>query len=89
MTEHQHPPRAHWHDLRAEIGRGTPVWVDHCPILSAEYVTEAEMRRDASEVLDAQIYMSKHDIESDGFTLEEDSSDDEPNADEAPADRRN
>ena len=25
MTEHRHPPRAHRHDRRAEIGRGTPV----------------------------------------------------------------
>ena len=24
-TEHRHPPRAHRHDRRAEIGRGTPV----------------------------------------------------------------
>ena len=60
-------------------------WKDHDPMLSAEYVTEAELRRDALEVLET--YMSKHGIESDGFAPDEDSSDDEFDSDKAPADR--
>ena len=60
-------------------------WVGHSATLSSEFVTEAELRRNASEVLES--YMTKHNIKSDGFTYDEDSSDEESSAVKPPAAR--
>jgi hypothetical protein len=60
-------------------------WVGHSATLSSEFVTEAELRRNASEVLER--YMTKHNIKSDGTVIDDDSSDDEPDASKPPAAR--
>ena len=61
------------HRRRRDMNEFLVAWKGHSEILASTYVSEAELRRNASELLET--YMLKNNIQTDGYAFDNDSDD--------------